>query len=122
MKKIEAFKKTKTKVLNENLPLSRLKKILKKRKKRALEVLKNKAQLYVKSEHQDLFCKRLARDKKMNPAVMYNIGYALGKSLPSPAPRKMGISAVCTLLIYRDYGQEAFKEFFGNLLKESNKT
>jgi hypothetical protein len=121
MKKIEALKKTKTKVLHEKIPLSRLKKILK-RKKRTLEVLKNKAQLYVKSEHQNLFCKRLARDKKMKPAVMYNIGYALGKSLPSPAPKKMGISAVCALLIYRDYGQEAFKEFFDNLLKGNNKT
>ena len=122
MKKIEVLKKTKTKVLQEKLPLSRLKKVLKKRKKRTLEVLKNKARLYLKSEHQDLFCKRLSRDKKIDPTVIYNIGFAFGKNLPGVSPRKMGISAVCALLVYKDYGPAAFKASFDDVLKENNKT
>lgn len=120
--KIEIPKVPKKKALHKKLPLPWFKKVLKKRKERPLEVLKKKARLYVKSEHQDIFCKRLAQDKKVDHTVIYNIGYALGKNLPIPVPKKMGISAVCALLIYEDYGPQAFKEFFDDVLKENNKT
>lgn len=118
MKKVAKPKTQKKKAVQKKSVLQWLKKILRKKKKRSLDVLKKKARLYLTSDQKDIFRVRLLPEK-LKPDVIYIIAYEFGRTRKYPAPKKMGISAVYALLIYEDYGKKAFKAYFKELNGEN---